>query len=339
MKQIAWLNSSRALAIFAVVTLHVSAILLSEKNTASLEWWAGNLINSSVRWCVPVFIMISGALLLEDNQAAKITAFYKNRLKKIMVPLIFWSIFFIVWSLLKLNIKEGNISNYNILSRLITGTPYYHMWFIYMILPLYILTPFLQKVILKSSKQELNLLIAFSFIVSILYNIDDAFSDHSSSIFLTKFLSFIPYFLIGYNIKRSTETPPKQVLWIVFLASIIVTSLGYYYGSINDNRLISLYFYDYLSVSVLAMSLSFFYILKEWKLSVFLEKKIAKLSLLSLGIYLVHPVIIDIIRFFKIGPDTFNPIISLPIITITVFAVSLSTCLIIRKMPVIKKII
>ena len=55
-----WLDNSRIIAIFAVVVLHAAVSPVVDTPFGSTDWWAGNLINAFSRWCVPVFVMISG---------------------------------------------------------------------------------------------------------------------------------------------------------------------------------------------------------------------------------------------------------------------------------------
>ncbi|WP_231687429.1 acyltransferase family protein, partial [Ralstonia pseudosolanacearum] len=56
-----WIDAARVISIFAVVFLHISASVVTEADFGSSFWWHGNFYDSMVRWCVPVFVMISGS--------------------------------------------------------------------------------------------------------------------------------------------------------------------------------------------------------------------------------------------------------------------------------------
>src|SRR5216117_2766854 len=61
-----WIEQARGAAALAVVILHVSAgVVRGVSDVTSAAWWIGNIVDSAMRWCVPVFVMISGALLLD----------------------------------------------------------------------------------------------------------------------------------------------------------------------------------------------------------------------------------------------------------------------------------
>ena len=150
-----WLDNSRIIAIFAVVMLHVAAGVVTGTDIGTTNWWFGNIYDSGVRWSVPVFVMISGALLLDPNKKEDLLTFYKKRLSKIFIPILIWTFLFLIWAFLKGQISGNEISIIHLLKRILSGKPHYHMWFLYMILCLYLFTPFFRKVIINSTRKEL----------------------------------------------------------------------------------------------------------------------------------------------------------------------------------------
>ncbi|NOY73242.1 MAG: acyltransferase family protein, partial [Gammaproteobacteria bacterium] len=163
-----WLDNSRILAVYAVVVLHVSADVVLGNDVGTEYWWFGNVYDSIVRWCVPVFVMISGALLLDPNKQENLLTFYTKRCSRIFVPILCWSIFFLAWFCLKSVVKDNEVTSIELLKRLLSGKPHYHMWFLYMILSLYLFTPFFRKIVAHSTKKELIFFIVIVFIMSAL---------------------------------------------------------------------------------------------------------------------------------------------------------------------------
>lgn len=90
-----WIDNSRILAIFAVIVVHVGAKVVGENTIGSEYWWYGNIFESLARWCVPVFVMISGALLLDPNKKEDLLTFYRKRLHRIFIPFLFWSVIYL----------------------------------------------------------------------------------------------------------------------------------------------------------------------------------------------------------------------------------------------------
>lgn len=334
-----WLDNSRILAIFCVVFLHVSAGVVLGNDVGTEYWWVGNVYDSSVRWCVPVFVMISGALLLDPNKQEDVATFYTKRLSRILVPIIFWSAFFLAWNFLKFAMKGGEPLIVDLLKSLLSGMPHYHMWFLYMIISLYLFTPFFRKIVTHSSKDDLLVFIAIAFVMAMLNYAYSKFISGESKLFINWFLLYVPFFFLGHLIRQDNRNPRKSILWSTFIVSIIVTFYGCYFFAENSSLEYGLYFYGYLSVSVIPMSISLMYILKALDKPIINTYFTKKLSILTLGIYLVHPVILETIDYIQYGTRSLHPIVSVPVVSCIVFVISAGIAYVIYRTPFIRRII
>lgn len=333
-----WAYNMRTIAVLAVVILHVSAIFvggvtLDDESYGNNIWWAGNIFDSITRWCVPIFVTISGYFLLNNQDAPAV--FFKKRVKKILTPLIFWSVFFSLWTALKYIVKgDINLSHisYEILKNFILGRPYFHLWYLFMIPFLYIFTPYL-KVLLHNLERNIVLIfiwLAFTLAAShIIFNnlVTMAGFSSSPSLFANNFLLYIGYFMLGGYINKFEITLKNKLLIPLVLAAWIITILGSYYFGYQ-------YFYSYLSVNTILASIGVFFIIKNSG-SMFLSLNGKKLASYSFGIYLIHPIYLDIINFL-LSEDivgNFNPFIYIPVTSIIIFILSLLSAIFIKKLP------
>ena len=71
------LDIIRLFATIAVIILHVAASM-SSFNYSTSDWMAGNIYFSLTRWCVPVFIMLSGILLLDPSKEYSNKVFFQK---------------------------------------------------------------------------------------------------------------------------------------------------------------------------------------------------------------------------------------------------------------------
>jgi surface polysaccharide O-acyltransferase-like enzyme len=330
-----WLDNSRIIAIFAVVFLHVAAGVVIESVIGTESWWVGNLYDSLVRWCVPVFVMISGAVLLDPRKKEDLKTFYIKRLSKIFIPILFWSLFFLLWAMLKGFIKAEPLSLAYLVRKLISGKPHYHMWFLYMIIPLYLFTPFFRKILVNSTRSEITTLVIIAMFLSVLSGI----GNKESPLFTNWFLSYIPFFFLGYLIRSDERNLSKLILWGVFIVSFTLTAVGCYVVASRKGLDAGLYFYNYTGITVVPMSVSVMYLLKSWTLPIGNVALTRKLSLLTLGVYLIHPVILETIQYLGYGPFIFYPAISIPLIAIVVFCLSLIGAWLIYKTPYLSHVI
>ena len=133
-------NLVRFVACFLVVLHHVIAYFETQKG---LSFPMLTIVSST---CVPLFILLSGALLIPKNENCKV--FYSKRIKSVFIPFLFWIAFYTLFRLLSpyLNNAESTILIYKNLIG-IGGWPYYHLWYIYLILFLYLITPAIRKLL------------------------------------------------------------------------------------------------------------------------------------------------------------------------------------------------
>jgi surface polysaccharide O-acyltransferase-like enzyme len=91
-------DGTRVIGVLAVVFLHAAATgVVRYGELPALAWWTANLVDSSCRWAVPVFLMLSGALNLDPERRESAGKFYRRRLTRVGIPLAFWSAFYFAW--------------------------------------------------------------------------------------------------------------------------------------------------------------------------------------------------------------------------------------------------
>ncbi len=140
----------RILCALAVVMLHVSSTYIGgltgmRQFGAEILPDAGFtcLCNSNVRFAVPCFVMISGAMIMCRPQNKDYGSFYQKTFHNIGIPTLVFSAFYLILRIIFLNMDgkaAGEIAETIFLSA-IKGNPYYHMWYLYMMLVVYALVP------------------------------------------------------------------------------------------------------------------------------------------------------------------------------------------------------
>lgn len=315
-----WMDELRAIATLAVVLLHVSSYFISNNSLGSDEWWSGNIYESITRFSVPIFFMLSGALAINGaKEQPKI--FLAKKTKRILLPLIVWSIFFSVINVFK-NIYLGKeIIPTELLLSLLVGDAYYHLWFLYTLFILCLLSPLLQTLYKKSPSKCFHLsvcaILAFS-IIEIFLAVEGTEIQQAHPFILPFF--FLPYYIIGSGLARiKLKHIVMNILPIIilFLALLIMLIARFFSLSLA---------YSYLSlpVALFASSVFLFYSNKKKSCS----NQIFKiLSPYYFGVYLLHPFFIEITYFlgglgFPLGKNAFSPMIYIPVISIFVFLFS-----------------
>ncbi|MFC0171592.1 acyltransferase [Vibrio comitans] len=295
--RVLWADNLRAFSVIAVVLLHVASEFVSDIDIhnpiyGSTSWWAGNIYASITLWCIPFFVMISGYFLL--NKSESNTLFLKKRLRRILVPMAFWSVFYSLWIMLKHSIN-GDITTayFTVAKGWVLGEPYYHLWYLFMIPFLYLVTPVLRVIIRSITQRELFVLVCLCFSLAMLSALSEVvllYFDLNAkiSLFTNDFLSYIGYFCLGGYIAKYNIKVKINGCLAIFIAALLSTLLGSYY-------LTHLYFYSYLSINVVAASIALFFLIKHYANK---DLKLSHVAKLSFGIYLIHPLFIKSISSF-----------------------------------------
>ncbi|MCK6264398.1 acyltransferase family protein [Vibrio sp. ZSDE26] len=334
-----WANNLRVFSVFAVVLLHVASDFVSDIDVTnpifgSRSWWAGNVYASLTMWCIPLFIMISGYFLL--NKEEPNTVFFKKRVKKILIPLIFWSLFYSLWVLLKYYLK-GDVSSafFTVARGWALGEPYYHLWYLFMIPFLYLVTPLIRIIIHSITQKEMLAFIVVCFglaMLSAMTNVVLTYFELSAkvSLFTNDFLSYLGYFCLGgyiakYNIKANTSW-----CFIALISSLLITVTGSYF-------ITHLYFYSYLSINIVVASVALFFIIKEYADK---DVKLERFTAFSFGIYLIHPLFIKSIELFEEWLLAWVDVyLYIPFVALVVFTLSYLTAFLMSKVKYLNRCI
>ncbi len=337
-----WLDYSRIFAVFAVVVLHVSAFNFKASGViGDTVWWTSNVFDSLARWCVPVLIMVSGALLLDPKKKESVANFYKKRASRILIPLLFWTIIFIFLKVSVSILSNRNVEISTIVNSIIIGNPYHHMWFLYMIFGMYLFVPFFRLLVSNAPKKSIFLFICllFSFSMSrCVYNYI-YLGTLQPQLFISIFVDYTPYLFLGYFITVSTNKYRTFTLLAIILATAVATMLGYYYFTKAESAYIGRYFYSYLGITVVPMSISIFLLMKRFRFRFLSEKLTRELSLMTLGIYIVHPLFIRLISYLNFLDNMRGSLLYIPIVSLVIFIISLIVTYFIRSIPILRRIV
>lgn len=348
--RILYLDILRIVSIFSVVVLHVSAPFLISLNDNGIGWWwAGNVFDSATRWCVPVLIMISGKLILGQLKEEKISIFLKKKLTRILIPLLFWSLLYFIWNN-RVNLVFDVSLLIDFFTRLYSGRVSTHLWYLYMLTGLYLITPIIKPYILKADKSNIMYFVFIWFIYNGVFEFISRFNGIYTGFYLYFFHWSIGYYILGFLLDRVDIRFNKKILfYILGIFGLISTIFGTYYLMYFNNGVFADNFYSYLAPNVMLMAIGIFIMFKsiKWERIIrsngLFDKMIQSFNKTSFGIYLIHPLIIDVLKSkyigLKIGPMSFNYIIGIPVVSIIVFLISHIIIWTIQRIPIVRKVI
>ena len=322
----------RLLAIYAIIAQHSSGgFLVYNAFNNGLEWWIQGIIYGGLfKWASAIFVMISGAYMLEEKRSENIYFFLKKRFKRVIIPFLVWVIIYkiIAEPSILFHINFSTLKTYVI--DIISGNVEYHLWFIYMLSVLYLITPLLSVFVNKASKNViyymLGVWVLFNFIPDFLGGV---LGINFGANYYLEFNKFSGFYILGF-VLRDFKIKKPYLLIIPYLLFSAVNIFGTYYLSVykgsNDY-----FFLERFNITNIANTILIFVLVNSVSWSKYAPKHgrfsnwITKISLISYGIFLNHVLILHFLRSGKYGfkiiayemlGEAINPAYGIPIVLI-----------------------
>lgn len=341
-KKASYIEFLRVLATFIVVIDHVAVVALSQFPEQATV--GKSIIYYSLRHAfhaaVPIFVMITGYLLLNPKKEISTENIVKKYVFKILVVLFFFGTFYswieLIFDSHKVSILQLPKAVYNVF----IGKTWDHMWYLYMLVGLYFIIPFLKKFINNATKKDLNYFLIVNIIflcifpmINYLFNINIGFTIPIATLY--------PFYLVlGYYLGNDLITIKNKYLYLIggidILVFISASVLDMKYGLTRFRKL-----GEFNSIFVLSFGVFLFLIVKQAKNFCDRHYKIVikLISRCSFGIYIIHMFFINILyKVLKLNPLTHNSLILIPF-AILIFILSFIATFILTKIPIIKKYI
>ena len=337
-EKIFYLDFLRAISTIAVIAMHVGA----QKNGGGISASQFNDIRYMLAdWCVPIFLMITGTLFLNASECT----FQRvcKHIKKTIFVIVFWGF---VYNFISLAIIKG-LSFSTIVSSIkmiaLADTTYcYQFWYLYALIPMYFLLPIFNAFVKNATDKDFSIVVLLFFVFTIILpNVIEYTGDFGATSLIDKFSMFCSlyfYMLLGAYLSRIDVK--KNIVIILFVVLIAVLAVTIVFDFINiDIEADKIYGYCTLYTCVEASCIYLFAKMKK-DYSENVKKIFGFISKYSLGIYILHVIVIQILRKIVHFDTDFAPaFISVPIIVLVVFLISLLGSVIAKKIPVLKKVI
>jgi surface polysaccharide O-acyltransferase-like enzyme len=338
-QQLDWINNLRFVSMFLVVILHTTSLMLMGYGKVPNSYWLiADFYNALSRFGVPVFVMITGALLL--NREYELGDFLKRRLWRIIPPFIFWSLIYVLYAWYDEDIPftTNVLLNIKIVLHQLRFGASYHLWYVYMLIGLYFIIPILGKFVRNATDKEIRYFLLLWLVVMAL---NQPYLTHlNPQVDLHYITGYIGYLVLGYYLAFKPLPTWLNVKWfgMFFIASLLIIIAGTYFASVYYKSTSTL-FYEPISPMIVLLSGSIFMVFKTStvKLSPKIKTIVNFAGGYTYGIYLSHALILTIIGdpdyHLNIDYTLCTPIISIPLTALICYSLSLLLVWLLSKLP------
>ena len=303
-KKYYYIDFIRIFSMFAVIFLHAAADLLRVDYLKPV-WHFSNVLTALFSSSVPLFFMISGAMLISNDKSSSVSHLFKVRIKKVLFPFLFWSVFAIIYYFVT---DIQYFSNWNI-KGLIHRLKYFmgqpvtiHLWFMYALIPIYLLLPFIKILIDNlNRKKTIYLFTLWAVFSVILPTLASVVTSEYKMIFalnskydLSLFGGYLGFFILGYYLHIKDIKIKKRWVFAYIILNITTVSILTYIGT----KITGGYFENFKTYSCFftaTLAISIFILIKQLCEEINylkFEKIISRISETSFAVYLMHNLII-----------------------------------------------
>ncbi|MGL4859953.1 MAG: acyltransferase [Enterobacteriaceae bacterium] len=327
----------RVVACFLVVLLHVSGI---EFEKYASTWHTGNIIDSFTRVCVPLFIMITGALLIGEKGVSLLSNL--KRCRRIFFIILFWSLFYTLYDF------SWPYGVYDWIVRFLTKPMKFHLWYLYATIGFYIAIPILSALYLRVSRRELWIYLLLWMVASNMGLFDQTFGTYYKvavdTYRLGIFSNFLGYLLLGklvadYFCENSQPLRARYSLLIYAAMSLITALLTWMMTARSGSP--NTAFYAYATPFTIVSSCALFLLLLQC--SRYLQKfhePVRGIASHTLGIYCIHVMFIELVVRKSIAWLQMDMgASSMVLFSLVVFALSYAACYLMKKVKYLDRVV
>ena len=326
-KRIVWADLLRFVAIMMVICIHCSDpfnVSPEARSNPEYNLW-GSIYGAFLRPCVPLFVMLTGMLLLPIQQ--DMGQFYKKRMMRVIVPFLIWSLLYNLFPLLtgimgwnssiltKMFAYAGENPSQSWESSLhnIYMIPFNFnvytipLWYIYMLIGLYLFMPFFSAWLKQATDKQMKVFLFIWGITLFLPYCNEYISNYilgtcawNNFGTLYYFAGFNGYLLLGYYLNANNKlTIGKTIILsvILFVIGYVITYIGFRDMTSKPNiseEQMELFFL-YCTPNVLLMTVAVFILVQKIQIrSPFITSMLSNMTKCGLGIYMIHYFILGI---------------------------------------------
>lgn len=312
--------------------LHVSgAPFRAYPGRPTAGWLLANCFNSGTRWAVPVYLLLSGYLLLGSGRKESALDFWRRRAARIALPLLFWGTVYALWN--------GARSLSEVADRvLVRANAGYHLWFLYAMVVLYALAPLLRALLARLRTLEAIALCTAAFVPFLHLPGVHRLVHSVPTPWLALGLPFVGYFLLGGLLRRARAEGRLLPPLLAAAASLAVVVGGTALATVRQGGLGGRAFQDPLNPAVIALSFSLCLLARRAG-DRFPGGRLERLAPAVLGVYLLHPLVLDLLAMAGVSHARFPWWLGVPVLSALTTAVSLAAVLGMLRVPLLRRVV
>lgn len=287
-KSYRYLDVLRCVCVYMVIICHCCGFVEQDPSLVGTRlWWFSNCVNILGHVGVSIYFMISGFLLLSDPRTLNVGQFYRRRLCKLLPPFLIWNVAYYLLTCAE-NHRLPDVDAF--IREFANQGSAVHLWYVYQIIGLYLLMPFLKRIVDHCTTKELVVLLGVVLLQPTFMRFINLTQDY---VWLAPFQAlmegYVGFLLLGYLLGWQ-ELEPKARAWVYALGVFgLAFGMAGNYNSSKDG-IVNLPYNEGYAITQFLISAALFLLAKQadGKLPAAVRRWAGKIQPLTYGIYLSH---------------------------------------------------
>ena len=324
-ERVQYISLASVMSAIAVVFLHANECV--GNFSFARYWFTANILHSIFIFAVPIFFMISGAMLLDFNKKYNLKTYFFKRVSKTLIPYVIWSIIGIFFQFYYLKSIQS-INLMFIINCLLKGCAIDAYWFFIPLFELYILFPLF--VYFVDNKKYCLFFMGLLLVVNSILNFFNVY------IMGYAFFAVFGFYIHKYGVSNKI----RYLFYLLAIFGFLTnTFCSYYISTVTGHLFRSYIHYTFIPAMFYPLGLFIFikYNLVKIMKHEYVIKMVSFLEYYTFGIYLIHWYILKIlIKLFNININSIVYRLGSPFVVIIICIIIIKF---LRNIPLIKKIV
>ena len=305
MNTIRYYDRLKALACIAVVALH--CFFGNFTSAVKLDLLMGRNL---MMWAVPIFVMVTGALLLNPDRTITPRKLSRYTLRMVIALVVFTFAFSLFDWWISDQPFTGSVLT-SAVKNIFYGTGWKHMWYLYLMIGVYLTLPVFRGFTRSASDKELIYAVVLFFVASSVIPSVYTFLEGQNPFYILTYTIYPLYLVLGYVLSKGIiklRLGVSTILSVIGVGGIaLLTYLGYKQGSQHMLDLVA----NYSCPSIVIACVGIFGLFMNSRDMKIIDKVCHEISKCSFGVYLLH---FAVIKYIVVVIHPKRPIIPLQIL-------------------------
>lgn len=343
------LDVVRVISVIGVVAIHVFAEMVGNPAVRGTGgWWGAVAADIGFVWVVPVFVMISGALILEPRHYEDGPGpFYRRRLPRLATALVFWSLFYFI--VIRTLFSQVPLTRGDLAGFVLDGKPYTHLYFLWLIIGLYAVAPVLASFLRGGGERRAFVFAGVVLAATVVTGMSSSVlggmgeSRPLTLMALTQWLPYAGYFLAGWALRNVRLSGVGSLIGSIVTALAVVVSVIQFgirpAAPILDAVAPLSYYGPIVAVASVGVFVCGNSVLAGWNPGRRTQRIVRELSDSAFGVFLVHFAIMVVLRAVEPFARADGSFLLSAIEWLVVVAVSFGVVVGVRRVPGLRRLV